>query len=214
MHAHGTQPQQAADQRESRQVKKPSTLAERVLKLQGLAGNLAVSRALAEEEHAHGPGCGHAETPATETPVTEAAVQRRATLEDALAEPGRPLESRIRDKAERVYPMKFGHVRWHDGPVAQRAAREFGAQALTVGPHILAAEPNLSDEIKLHEVDHTYQNAMGDVAGTADGAGTKVSSPGDPYEVKAASNGKKVAQGGAPDLSLPGRPAPVEQDDT
>ncbi|MEV6757235.1 DUF4157 domain-containing protein [Streptomyces sp. NPDC051214] len=208
MHAHGKQPQQAADQRASDQVNKPRTPAERMLRLQGLAGNLAVSRALAEEEHAHGPGCGHAETPAT-----DAAVQRQATLADALAEPSRPLESRIRDKAERVYPMKFGHVQWHDGPVAQRAAREFGAHALTVGPHILAAEPNLSDEIKLHEVDHTYQNAMGDVAGTADRAGTKVSSPGDPYELKAASNGKKVAQGGTPDLSLPGRPAPVEQDE-
>lgn len=223
MHVYGTQAQQAADQREARPVKKPATPAERLLKLQGQAGNLAVSRALEETEHAHGPGCGHARTPTGDldvqrrmdpqdtTSARDADLQRRSNLAAGIASPSRPLESRIREKAERVYPMKFGHVQWHDDPVAQRAAREYGAQALTVGPHILAAEPNLPDEVKLHEVDHTYQNAMGDVAGTADGAGTKVSSPHDPYEVSAASNGKKVAQGGTPDLSLPGRPAPLQR---
>ncbi|MEV8319625.1 DUF4157 domain-containing protein [Streptomyces sp. NPDC059900] len=226
MHVHGRQGQRADDQREARQAGKPgkpSTPAGQLLKLQGQAGNLAVSRALEETQHAHGPGCGHARTPTGDpavqrrmdpeetTSARDADLQRRSTLAAGIASPGRPLESRIRDKAERVYPMKFDHVQWHDGPVAQRAAREFGAQALTVGPHILAAEPNLPDEVKLHEVDHTYQNAMGDVAGTADGAGTKVSSPHDPYEVSAASNGKKVAQGGTPDLSLPGRPAPVQR---
>lgn len=223
MHVHGIQAQQAADQREARPARKPVTPAERLLKLQGQAGNLAVSRALEETEHAHGPGCGHARTPTGDpavqrrmdpqdtTSARDADLQRRSTLAAGIASPSRPLESRIREKAERVYPMNFGHVQWHDGPVAQRAAREYGAQALTVGPHILAAESNLPDEVKLHEVDHTYQNAMGDVAGTADGAGTKVSSPHDPYEVSAASNGKKVAQGGTPDLSLPGRPAPVQR---
>ncbi|MFE0107211.1 DUF4157 domain-containing protein [Streptomyces sp. NPDC059009] len=216
MHVHGTPAQQTDGHRASRQARTPDTLAGRMLRLSARAGNRAVSRALEEGPHAHGPGCGHGEvsgarTSGAEMSGAQAAVQRKASLEAGIASPSRPLESRIRDRAEQVYPMTFGHVQWHDGPVAQRAAREFGAQALTVGSHILAAEPNLPDEVKFHEVDHTYQTAMGDVAGTADGSGTKVSSPHDPFEVSAASNGKKVAQGGSPDLSLPGRPAPVQR---
>lgn len=34
----------------------------RVLSLQRLAGNAAVSRAIDEARHQHGPGCGHADT--------------------------------------------------------------------------------------------------------------------------------------------------------
>ncbi|MBB4893797.1 hypothetical protein FHS39_002828 [Streptomyces olivoverticillatus] len=136
------------------------------------------------------------------------------SLDAALASPGRPLEPRIREKAERVYPMNFGHVRMHDGPVAQQAAREFEAEAFTVGPHIVAGQRNLPDETVLHEIDHAFWNTMGhppamDTAGTVDSAGVRVSSPRDAQEVMAAANGKKVAQGGTPDLSLPGRPAPV-----
>ncbi|WP_369215503.1 eCIS core domain-containing protein [Streptomyces flavofungini] len=209
MHAHESQSRQGGEQRPPRQGSRPDSPLDRVRKLAALAGNLAVSRALDEEEHSHGPGCGH--RAAGEESTTDAAVQRKATLASALASPARPIESRIREKAERVYPMRFDHVRWHDNPVAQRAAKEFGAKALAVGPHILVAEPNLSDEDKFHEIDHTYQTAMGEVAGTDDGSHTKVSHPTDPYEVKAAANGRKVARGGAPDLSLPGRPAPVTE---
>ena len=115
-------------------------------------------------------------------------------------------------RAEQAYGMNFGDVRKHDGPEAQQSAREFGALAYTVGPHIVAAEPNLPDDVMFHELGHRFQNAMGPVAGTDDGSGVRVSSPGDPFELQADSNGKKIARGEKPDLSLPGRPAPAGHD--
>lgn len=217
MHAHGTPAKQTGDQAKAHRpapatphrAPGPATPAGRILSLQRLAGNAAVARAVEEERHAHGPGCGHGRTePSGEQPV----MQRQMGLSAALASPGAPLEPRIRERAEQAYGMNFGDVRKHDGPEAQQSAREFGALAYTVGPHIIAAEPNLPDDVMYHELGHRFQNALGPVAGTDDGTGVKVSSPGDPFELQAASNGKKVARGEMPDLSLPGRPAPAGHD--
>ncbi|ARX87316.1 MULTISPECIES: DUF4157 domain-containing protein [Streptomyces] len=217
MHAHGTQAKEGGDQGKAHRpgpagphrAPGPATTAGRILSLQRLAGNAAVSRAVEEERHAHGPGCGHGQTePSGEQPV----MQRQMGLSAALASPGAPLEPRIRERAEQAYGMNFGDVRKHDGPEAQQSAREFGALAYTVGPHIVAAEPNLPDDVMFHELGHRFQNAMGPVAGTDDGSGVRVSSPGDPFELQADSNGKKIARGEKPDLSLPGRPAPAGHD--
>ncbi|GHC56138.1 eCIS core domain-containing protein [Streptomyces flavofungini] len=218
MHAHGTQAQQAGDQDTShrasqarpRRVNGPGAAADRMLTLQRLAGNAAVSRAIEAERHAHGPGCGHGDVEASA--AEQPALQRQLSLGSALASPGSPLEPRIRERAEQAYGMNFGDVRKHDGPEAQQSAREFGALAYTVGPHIVTAERNLPDEVMYHELGHRFQNALGPVAGTDDGTGVKVSSPGDPFELQAASNGRKVARGETPDLSLPGRPAPAGHD--
>ena len=167
------------------------------LALQRLAGNAAVSRAIAEERHSHAPGCGHAEP----------SVQRRVSPGDAIATPGRPLPARIVARMEQEYPMAFGHVRLHDGPVARRSAADHGSVAYTTGSHIVSGRPALDDETLFHEAGHVWQQAMGTVAGTDDGTGTKVSSPGDPFEVQAAENGRRMARGAAPDLALPGVPA-------
>ncbi|MEU5513211.1 DUF4157 domain-containing protein [Streptomyces griseoaurantiacus] len=190
-----------------------------VLALQRRAGNAAVSRALAEgghregsgggrtdasvqraegfednAAHRHGPDCAHEATP----------VQRRVSPADAIATPGRPLPARIVARMEQEYPMSFGHVRLHDGPVAQRSAADHGAVAYTTGSHIVSARSQLDDETLYHEGGHIWQQAMGEVAGTDDGSGTRVSSPHDAFELQAAENGRRMARGERPDLELPG----------
>lgn len=179
-----------------------------MLALQRMAGNAAVSRAIEEERHAHGPGCGHGEAaPSGE----QSAVQRRVSVQEAISSPGSRPEPRILDKAQQAYGMSFDHVRLHTGPVAQRSAMEFNAVAYTTGSDIVSQKPHLDDETIFHELDHVRQQTMGPVAGTDNGAGAKVSHQDDPFEKQSAANGRKMAQGGAPDLSLPGSSAPVQR---
>ncbi|WDN56984.1 hypothetical protein [Streptomyces clavuligerus] len=75
--------------------------AAQVLALQRLAGNAAVSRALAEARHQHGPGCGHANPPVQRDADTdlhehgpgcrhgETPAQRRVPPDEAVATLGR-----------------------------------------------------------------------------------------------------------------------------
>jgi hypothetical protein len=135
-------------------------------------------------------------------------VQRRSSVVDAVGSPGRPLEPRILQRAERAYSMDFGHVRVHNDPVAQRSAEELGALAYTTGSHIVLGGSRVEDEVMFEEVDHVRQQAFGPVPGTDNGRGEKVSHPDDPFERSAGANGRKLARGGAPDLSLPGAASP------
>ncbi|MEU9590242.1 DUF4157 domain-containing protein [Streptomyces sp. NPDC048219] len=189
------------------------------LALQRQAGNAAFSRAVSQDRHEHGAGCGHADAAVQRLAEgdrhrhgagcghEEAAVQRRVAPGDAIATPGRPLPSHILERVEQAYPMKFGHVRLHDGPVAQRSAADHGAVAYTTGSHIVSGRSSLDDETLFHEAGHVWQQAMGKVAGTDDGTGTRVSSPDDAFEVQAAEHGRIMARGGVPDLTLPGATA-------
>ncbi|MFI6124669.1 DUF4157 domain-containing protein [Streptomyces sp. NPDC051064] len=208
MRAHETPAPQPGDRSRPRRAGAPSTQAGRLLALQRMAGNAAVSRAIEEERHAHGPGCGHGEAaPSGEQP----AVQRRVSVQEAISSPGSRPEPRILDKAQQAYGMSFDHVRLHTGPVAQRSAMEFNAVAYTTGSDIVSQKPHLDDETIFHELDHVRQQTMGPVAGTDNGAGAKVSHQDDPFEKQSAANGRKMAQGAAPDLSLPGSSAPVQR---
>ncbi|MFJ6849086.1 DUF4157 domain-containing protein [Streptomyces sp. NPDC091271] len=208
MRAHETPAPQPGDRSKPRRTGAPSTQAGRMLALQRTAGNAAVSRAIEEERHAHGPGCGHGEAaPSGE----QSAVQRRVSVQEAISSPGSRPEPRILDKAQQAYGMSFDHVRLHTGPVAQRSAMEFNAVAYTTGSDIVSQKPHLDDETIFHELDHVRQQTMGPVAGTDNGAGAKVSHQDDPFEKQSAANGRKLAQGGAPDLSLPGSSAPVQR---
>ncbi|MFI6376063.1 DUF4157 domain-containing protein [Streptomyces sp. NPDC050546] len=162
----------------------------------------AIQRARDEqrpEEQRSGPGERDAEGTVP--------VQRRSSVFDAVDSPAHPLEPRILQRAEQAYSMDFGHVRVHNGPVAQRSAEELGALAYTTGSHIVLGDIRVSDEVMYEEVDHVRQQALGTVPGTPTGGGEKVSAPNDPFEVSAGSNGRKMARGAAPDLSLPGAAA-------
>ncbi|MFJ8156952.1 DUF4157 domain-containing protein [Streptomyces sp. NPDC094468] len=161
---------------------------------QDTVGNAELSRAIQRSLHEHGPACGH------DQPV----VQRRTTLFDAQRTPGRPLSPHIQKKAEQAYGMPFSHVRVHDDPVSQQSAEQMGASAYTSGPDIFIGTKAVDDETMYHELDHVRQQALGPVAGTDDGTGTKVSNPRDAFEVSSAANGRRVARGEAPDLTLPG----------
>lgn len=176
----------------------PSTQANRLLTLQRLAGNAAVARAVEEERHEHGPGCAH-ERSAAEQPSVQ-----RSSVADALQSPGSPLDSRIRETAEQGLGMDFSDVRVHSGPVAQRSAVELGARAYTTGKDIVVGPGGVDDETMFHEITHVHQQSMGPVAGTDNGAGTKVSHQDDPFERHAADSGRKLALGIAPSLSVPG----------
>ncbi|MEV7386408.1 DUF4157 domain-containing protein [Streptomyces sp. NPDC091215] len=173
---------------------RPGAVASALLALQRAAGNAAVTRAIEADRHRHGPHCGHGEQPT---------VQRRSSVFDAVATPGDRLDAGVRRKAEQAYGMNFDHVRVHSGTVAQRSAREYGAHAYTVGHDIVLSRRSVDDETMFHELDHVRQQSAGAVAGTPDGTGVAVSHRDDPFEQASAANGRRVAQGQAPDLGRP-----------
>ncbi|MCX5368763.1 DUF4157 domain-containing protein [Streptomyces sp. NBC_00015] len=189
-----------------------------LLALQRSAGNAAVTRAIEEQRHEHGPGCGHADRSVQRAVDTDeaqqAAVQRRVSLAEVTGSGGSSLDPRIQAKAEQAYGMPLGHVRVHNDATAQRASADFQAHAMTVGHHIVLGSSQVDDETMFHELDHVRQQSQGPVAGTDNGSGVKVSDPGDAFERQSAANGRLVAQGSAPDLSLPGSAghgAPVQR---
>jgi hypothetical protein len=172
-----------------------------LLALQRAAGNAAVTRAIEGSRHEHGPDCGH-EAPAVQRGSgTPPFVQRRSSVFDAVNSPGSPLRPDILQRAEQAYGMSFAHVRVHSGPVAQRSAQEFDARAYTTGSDIVVGRQGVDDETLYHEIDHVHQQSVGPVAGTDNGTGAKVSHPDDRFERRSAANGRRLAQGGAPDLS-------------
>lgn len=164
--------------------------------LQRAAGNAAVTRAVQRAREEAG-GAEHA----TQDP---APVQRRVSVRDAIGSPGRPLDSHVLERSEQAYQMDFGHVRVHDNPVAQRSAEELDALAYTSGSHIVLGKRDVSDQVLYEEIDHVRQQMLGPVPGTDNGKGEKVSRPDDPFERSAGANGRRMAQGAAPDLALPG----------
>ncbi|MFD6531251.1 DUF4157 domain-containing protein [Streptomyces sp. NPDC060184] len=156
-----------------------------VLDLQRLAGNAAVTRALGGD-HEHGAGCDHG------TPV------QRSSVLDVLRTPGSPVDPRIRAKAEQGLGTDLGDVRVHDGPEAHRSAAELGARAYTSGRHIVAGRQGLDEHTLLHELTHTWQQQRGQVAGTDNGAGLRVSAQGDRHENEAESYAHLLAKVPAP----------------
>ncbi|MGW2842594.1 eCIS core domain-containing protein [Streptomyces sp. NPDC001493] len=156
-----------------------------VLNLQRLAGNAAVTKALGQD-HEHGAGCHHG------TPV------QRSSVLDVLRTPGAPVDPRIRAKAEQGLGTDLGDVRVHDGPEAHRSAAELGARAYTSGRHIVAGEQGMDEHTLLHELTHTWQQQRGQVAGTDNGAGLRVSAQGDRHENEAESYAHLLAKVPAP----------------
>jgi hypothetical protein len=175
-----------------------------LLRLQRLAGNQAVTRALEDAPHEHGAGRGHGESSVQRSTDAQPTPQRPSSVFDALGSPWRPLEPRIRQNAEQAYGMSFAHVRVHTGPVAQRSAVALGALAYTNGPDIIVGPQGANDETMYHEVDHVHQQSLGPVPGRDNGSGVRVSHENDPFERRSAENGRKMARGDAPELGIPG----------
>ncbi|WP_329233193.1 DUF4157 domain-containing protein [Streptomyces sp. NBC_01460] len=201
MRAYRAQAEQARGRESSRRAEVPATFAQRVRALQRAAGNAVVARAVEEERHQHGAACGHE---AAEQPPADASSAQLSSVMDAVRSPGRPLDSRLMERAEQGYGMSFRHVRVHSDPVAQSSATAFGARAYTTGHDIVVGPQGADDETMFHELDHVRQQSLGPVAGTDNGAGVAVSHQDDPFERHATANGRRMAQGAMPDLSGPG----------
>jgi len=190
-----------------RSASRPAAALPLLAALQQGAGNAAVTRAIQRARAEESPK-GQQSGPEGRETEGSGPAQERSSVPDAVGSPGRPLEPRILQRAEQAYSMNFGHVRVHSDPVARSSAEELGALAYTTGPHIVLGGNRVSDEVMYEEVDHVRQQALGSVPGTLNGKGEKVSHPNDPFEKSAGSNGRKLARGAAPDLSLPGASLP------
>ena len=85
------------------------------------------------------------------------------TVDDALAVPGRPLESRVRQEMEHHFGYDFSHVQVHSDRKASESARTLGARAYTVGQHIVFSageyQPTSTSGRRLlaHELTHVLQ---------------------------------------------------------
>ncbi|WP_405739297.1 DUF4157 domain-containing protein [Streptomyces sp. NBC_01525] len=159
--------------------------------LQRTAGNAAVVQMLradghpwAQEEHRHGPGCGHP------------AVQRSA-VHEVLRTPGRPLDEDTRTDMEARLGADFSDVRLHTDPAARSSAAEVGARAFTSGNHIVIGDGGGDRHTLAHELTHVIQQRQGPVAGTDNGQGLSVSDPGDRFERAAEENAHRVLSGPA-----------------
>ncbi|MFD8288739.1 DUF4157 domain-containing protein [Streptomyces lavendulae] len=141
-----------------------------LVSLQRTAGNAAAARMLKEQRRDPDTDGGH------EQPV------QRSTVHDMLRSPGQPLDEPLRTEMEGRLGTDFSDVRLHTGAAAQRAAAEVGARAFTSGNHVVIGDGGSDKHTLAHELIHVIQQRQGQVTGTDDGTGLKVSDPGDRFE--------------------------------
>jgi hypothetical protein len=81
----------------------------------------------------------------------------------AAREPGRSLDIGVRRSIEARTGHDFGRIRVHDGPASEAAAREYGANALTIGRDVYLGEPVARmppaerNRVLVHESIHAVQ---------------------------------------------------------
>lgn len=84
-------------------------------------------------------------------------------LSEVLRDPGRQLDGELREQMERRFGYNFGHVRVHTDARASTSARRLGAEAYTVGRHIVIApsacspESEKAERLLAHELAHVVQ---------------------------------------------------------
>ncbi|GHO83207.1 eCIS core domain-containing protein [Dictyobacter formicarum] len=88
-----------------------------------------------------------------------------ASVNQALATPGRPLESTLRQDMEQRFGRDFSQVRIHSGVSAERSAHEVNANAYTVGHDIVFGAGQFVPETQegrrliAHELTHVVQQS-------------------------------------------------------
>jgi outer membrane protein OmpA-like peptidoglycan-associated protein len=91
--------------------------------------------------------------------------EARASVDKALASPGRPLEPALRQDLEQRLGYDFSRVRVHSGAAAERSAQDVNAHAYTVGPDLVFGEAQYSphtltgQRLLAHELVHTLQQS-------------------------------------------------------
>jgi hypothetical protein len=85
----------------------------------------------------------------------------------AIAGPGRPLPSALRAEMETGFGRDLGHVRVHEGPLAERAVATLDARAFALGPHLVFGPGQYRPEtpegrgLLAHELAHVLQTRAG-----------------------------------------------------
>jgi hypothetical protein len=86
-----------------------------------------------------------------------------ASVDQALASPGRSLEPELRQDMEQRFGYDFSRVRLHSGSVAKQSAQDLNAHAYTVGPDVVfgagrfAPETHEGRGLIAHELTHVVQ---------------------------------------------------------
>ncbi|MFE3109124.1 DUF4157 domain-containing protein [Kitasatospora indigofera] len=154
--------------------------------LQRAAGNAAVARAIAQEQHVHEEGCGH------QGPGGPSAVH------EVLRGGGQPLDKGTRTDLAARPGADFSDVRVHTAAVAQRSAAETGARAYTSGRDVVIGAGGADRHTLAHELTHVIQQRGGPAAGADNGSGLRVSDPGDRFEQEAERHAHRASAGPAP----------------
>ncbi|MFY9718381.1 MAG: DUF4157 domain-containing protein [Candidatus Cybelea sp.] len=114
------------------------------------------------------------------------------TISDVVGSPGRPLDAVTRQRMEPSLGFDLSTVRVHTDQSAAGSATLLGADAYTVGSHIVFGAGTYhpgsrsGDHLLAHELAHVAQQSCGPVAGREIGDGLFVSDPADAYERRAA----------------------------
>jgi hypothetical protein len=91
-----------------------------------------------------------------------------ASVDHALASPGRSLEPALRQDMEQRFGYDFSQVRVHSGATAEQSARDVNANAYTVGHNIVfgasqfAPETHEGRRLIAHELTHVVQQSGAD----------------------------------------------------
>jgi hypothetical protein len=91
-----------------------------------------------------------------------------ASVDQALASPGRPLEPALRQDMEQRFSHDFSRVRVHSGAAAEQSARDVNATAYTVGRDIVFGADRfvlgtrMGRRLLAHELTHVIQQESGD----------------------------------------------------
>ena len=94
-----------------------------------------------------------------------------ASVDQALASPGRPLEPALRQDMEQRFGHDFSRVRVHSGAAAEQSARDMSANAYTVGHNIVFDAGRFSPgtyegrRLMAHELAHVVQQEPSGVPG-------------------------------------------------
>jgi hypothetical protein len=135
------------------------------------------------------------------------AISNRAVAR-ALAARGRRMPPDVGDEMRLALGVPVDDVRIHTDADADRAARDVGARAFTVGTDVyfrqgaFAPDQPSGRETLAHELTHTAQRP-------ADGVLPAVSAPEDPAEIEAEAAGRAVATGPAPPATALAAPRAV-----
>ncbi|MEU8974557.1 DUF4157 domain-containing protein [Streptomyces monashensis] len=127
-----------------------------------------------------------------------AAPVQRSSVHEVLRRPGSPLDGPVRREMESRLGADFGDVRVHRDSAARASAAEVGARAYTSGSHIVLGEGGFDRHTLAHELTHVIQQRQGPVAGTDNGAGLRISDPGDRFEREAEANATRALAGPVP----------------